>query len=163
MPTPTYTPLANITLGSSAASVTFSSISGLYRDLILVWNGKTTNLYENLMIRFNSDTGSNYNRVWMTGNGSAASSSSGSGEDRFYAMAWGLSNTDPSNGVIQVMDYAATDKHKSVLSRFNQSAIGVDAVAGRWASTSAITSLTVFTAASGFAAGSSLALYGIAS
>jgi hypothetical protein len=34
-----YTALANVTLGSSAANVTFSSISGSYRDLVLIVNG----------------------------------------------------------------------------------------------------------------------------
>ena len=39
MPTPTYTPLATVTLGTSAASVTFSSIPATYRDLILIFDG----------------------------------------------------------------------------------------------------------------------------
>ena len=36
----TYTPLATNTLSSSSASITFSSISGSYTDLVLVMNRK---------------------------------------------------------------------------------------------------------------------------
>jgi hypothetical protein len=57
-----YTALANVTLGSSAASVTFSSISQSYRDLVLVITA-TTSAVDNAFIRFNSDSGSNYNIV----------------------------------------------------------------------------------------------------
>jgi hypothetical protein len=61
-------PLANITLGSAAASVTFSSIVGTYRDLLLVSQlGHVSN--NDIRIRFNSDTGSNYNMVYSAGDG----------------------------------------------------------------------------------------------
>jgi hypothetical protein len=50
----TYTPLATQTLGSAAASVTFSSISGAYTDLVLVLNIKSTSSNYPTMI-LNSD------------------------------------------------------------------------------------------------------------
>jgi len=51
-----YVPLANLTLGSSAASVTFSSISQAYKDLVLVIEA-TTSALDVAIIRFNSDQG----------------------------------------------------------------------------------------------------------
>ena len=36
----TYVALATQTLGSATATVTFSSISGAYTDLVLVYNGQ---------------------------------------------------------------------------------------------------------------------------
>jgi hypothetical protein len=59
------------------------------------------------------------------------------------------------------MDYSATDKHKTVLSRANNAANGVTAIAGRWASTSAITSIVLTFQSSSLATGSTVALYGV--
>jgi hypothetical protein len=64
MPTPTYTPLANVTLGATAATVTFGSIPATMRDLVVIVNGTTSsNVFTGL--RFNSDSGSNYTFVRM--------------------------------------------------------------------------------------------------
>jgi len=70
--TDTYRPLATITLGSTASSITFSSIPATYRDLIIVGNP----LGAEAAARFNGDSGSNYNGVQMWGNGSNPLSSS---------------------------------------------------------------------------------------
>jgi hypothetical protein len=165
MPTPTYTPLANITLGSTATSVTFSSINQSYRDLILVFEGSANTSDRVVAIRFNSDSGSNYSRVQMSGTGSSAASGtlSGTATD-FYYQATASQQT---NAVVQIMDYTATDKHKSMVSRANTPAAYVFANAHRWASTAAITSLQVFPATTSYGAngsfniGSTFALYGI--
>jgi len=74
MPTPTYTPLATVTLGSATSSVTFSSIPATYRDLILIFDGTRTG-NNNVQYRFNSDTGTNYSTVIAAGNGSGTTSS----------------------------------------------------------------------------------------
>ena len=71
--TATYEKIATNTLGSAAASVTFSSISGSYTDLVLVCSGKSnTGSLDYTRIRVNSDTGSNYSRTYLGGNGSIA-------------------------------------------------------------------------------------------
>jgi hypothetical protein len=163
MPTSTYTPLANLTLGSSAASVTFSSISQAYRDLILVCTG-TASGNVNLGARFNSDTGSNYSFVTMYGNGSSATSASGTDTYMPITNAGYWTTANPATATLTVMDYSATDKHKTTLSRGNNSAVAVDAAASRWANTAAVTSITVIGSnANTFAAGSTFELYGIAS
>ena len=59
----TYTPLATSTLGSAAASVTFSSISGSYTDLVLVISCAQSAAGGGLRFQFNSDTGGNYSTV----------------------------------------------------------------------------------------------------
>jgi hypothetical protein len=70
----TYTPIATQTLGSAAASVTFSSIPQGYTDLILVINYATSASTGNALLRFNSDTGSNYSETALIGNGTTATS-----------------------------------------------------------------------------------------
>ena len=157
MATPTYTPLANITLGSSAASVTFSSISQAYRDLILVVAGTGASTYA-LRLRYNSDTGSNYSRVGMGGNGSSTFSFSGSDT----SVGLGLWQSTQGNIILQVMDYSAVDKHKTGLSRSNSVNAETIAIAHRWANTSAITTMQIYGESANIDAGTSFALFGVA-
>jgi hypothetical protein len=164
MPTPTYTPLANVTLASSTASVVMSNIPATYRDLILVFNGGANPNNQDLTYRFNGDTGSNYTSVVMSGNGSATISSTFSDTSmrlHYYAI---LSNDLNGTAVASVMDYSATDKHKTVIARTNKttggSFQGADAGAGRWANTAAITSVT-FMVPTNFTVGSTFSLYGV--
>jgi hypothetical protein len=165
MPTPTYTPLATVTLGGTASSVTFSSIPATYRDLVLVYSG-TTSGYS--IIRANSDTGANYNRVIMEGNGSTFQSYSNTGQT-FFDLAQPPDLTDVRTLVIQFMDYSATDKHKTVIHRANgttgSGSTGGQAMSGafRWANTGAITSLQYSQFTGNFQVGCTFALYGIAS
>lgn len=163
MPTPTYTPLANITLSSTTAEVTFSSISQAYRDLVLVVNGKSATTQVDIYLRFNNDS-SNWNYyVYATGNGSTTSSASSASNQGMRATFNSyLTTTEFNQSVTNIFDYSVTDKTKSTLTRSGRAGLGVDMFAGRYDSTSAITSITVRAFSDSFAAGSSMALYGIA-
>jgi hypothetical protein len=159
MPTPTYTPLATVTLGSSASSVTFSSIPATYRDLVLVMNASITTGSQVVRIRYNGDTGSNYPYVYIYADGSSATSGAGTSA---FAEA-GTISTGPSVVISQIMDYSATDKHKSAITRTNIQGVNVLAWATRWANTAAITSIELTLTGSTYTAGSTFALYAIAS
>lgn len=159
------TPLANITLSSTALTVTFSSISGLYRDCYFVLSTGTANLGEEVRVQFNSDTATNYHFVNAYGNGSTATSQTGN-----YAFiplsrynTGEMTSTPTVFKDLTIFDYAQTDKHKSVLSRNSESGQVVGMLAGRWASTSALTSVTFYLSGANksFAAGSTFALYGV--
>jgi hypothetical protein len=164
MPTATYTPLATVTLGSSASSVTFSSIPATYRDLILVCSEmKTTSSTASVFMRFNGAT-SDYSTVLMRGNGSdTVSSNNGGVTDRLFATASAEPTTsNASNAIVQIMDYSATDKHKTILSRSNNASDATEANAGRYASTTAITSVQVgMDLGLSFATGSRFDIYGV--
>lgn len=163
MPTPTYTPLANITLGSSAASVTFSSISQAYRDLVLVASVSSSSATGYMKMRVNSDTGSTYNEVIMSGDGTTARSGSGASGTSFDLQYWGqVSASSRQQMKADFLDYSTTDKHKTILHRGDNSAYATEAMAFRWASTSAITAIQVYTVGFDFAIGSTFALYGVA-
>jgi hypothetical protein len=152
-----YTALANVTLGSSAASVTFSSIAaGLYRDLVFVMQiGTSTGT--DVLYQFNSDTtASNYPSVLMQGDGSSTFSGSASNN-----RILDVSTSNEFTVVYNLFDYATTDKQKSYLYRTGRASAKVQAMAGRWANTAAITQI-VFTPVSGtFNTGSTFALYGV--
>ena len=161
MATSAITALATITLGTAQATVTFSSITGSYRDLRLVATVKSATS-QSLWLRFNSDAGANYSLVNAGGSGTAATSVNTtdvavySGNVSYPAAADGFMAT------IDIMGYSATDKHKSLLSRAGNSANGVDMLAGRWANTAAITSVTCTTLSTNtYAAGSVFTLYGV--
>lgn len=158
-----WTAIANTTLASAVTTVTFSSISGAYRDLVLVINGKwnAINSSASPYYSFNSDTNdANYYFVDIQGNGSSASSTYGNWRSTVNS-SFGYGNPAPDWQLTsQIMDYSATDKHKVHLNRVNSPSGLVSAGATRWASTSAITSIEV-KAGLAFAVGTTFALYGV--
>ena len=91
MPT-TYEPIATTTLGSAAASITFSSIPATYTDLRVVFNGTVTEVGETLYYRFNSDGASNYSITQVYG-------ASGTAASRRLGSATQLSTIRNINGV----------------------------------------------------------------
>jgi hypothetical protein len=162
MPTPTYTALATVTLGSSASSVTFSSIPSTYRDLIFVMRAGTSENANNRM-RFNGDSGNNYLMVTMQGSGSSATASSNNNLTNI-PIDWSAFTTPTvgdTNHIVQIMDYSATDKHKTTLNRANRAAGFVDALACRWANTAAITTIAIIPGGGTWLTGSTFDLYGI--
>lgn len=161
MPTPTYTPLANITLGSSATSVTFSSISQAYRDLILQYDG-TGSSAAYVRFRVNSDTGTNYSYVQMAGYSGGTFSSASTTVD--FIQPTYSEASQKTSGTIQFMDYSATDKHKTFLTRVMGYDAGLStwANAGRWANTAAVTGITFYRSAGNWDAGTVVTLFGVA-
>jgi len=162
--TPTYVALANLTLSSSAASVTFSSISQAYRDLVLVMTPKGSGFAAGPWLSFNGST-LTYSWVYAEGSGSATASGTDSGSSGIRINPENYISAANDNQVftVQIMDYSATDKHKTVLGRYGTANAGVGMSAGRWSSTAAITSLKLDSSPTGstMAAGSTFALYGI--
>ena len=163
MATPTYTLIDSVTLGSSAASVTFSSLNTIaagYRDVIIVVDASATAGSNNFLGKVNADT-SNHSVVLMSGNGSSAASTSYANQGAFFLNYSDTVTTGRYQATLQFFDIHQTDKHKSMLYRLNNAANGVTSGAGRWGSTSAITSIEVYVPANAFASGSTFFIYGI--
>lgn len=158
--------LATTTLASNATTVTFSSISGAYRDLRLVVTGSYSVIDTAFTVIFNSDTNTaNYSNVFMNGNGSSAASFT-STTSHIESGWYTYPNSGSGMSVLDIMDYSATDKHKTVLTRADAAAGNTRAGAARWASTSAITNLQVKMPAylsPVLNAGTVLSLYGVLS
>ena len=158
----TYTLIDSVTLTSSASSVTFSSIPQTYGDLVLTYELLGVGGIASVGHRLNADSGSNYSYVRMAGNGSTSISGSGSLDSMTISANAYPTTTTKGMGSTQFMDYSATDKHKSALSRANNAEIGTMASALRWANTAAITSIESFAFSNSWAAGGTVNLYGIA-
>lgn len=164
MPLPsTMTPIATQTLTSAAGTVTFSSISGAYRDLVLVIDGSLSTSDWTLGLQCNSDTSALYSATYITGNGTAASSGRASAET--MALVGSMTNSQ-SNSIIQIQNYSNTTTFKTFLGRGNATANRVRAYVGLYRSTSAITALTLKLYGGGggdtFSTGTVMSLYGIA-
>jgi hypothetical protein len=153
----TYEKIATTTLGSAASSVTFSSISGAYTDLILVANYQCTNADQFLNLQFNSDSGSNYSNTNLFGDGSSATSNRTSNATAVRAAFYGSAQ---SNAIVQMMNYSNTTTNKTIISRDNTNTFVVSR-ANSWRSTSAINSIYIFPTGFNISSGSTFTLYGI--
>lgn len=160
----TYTPIATTTLGSAAASYTFTSIPSTYTDIILVGAFATDNPSSlNLNVGNGSiDTGSNFSWTYLRGDGTTASSSRGSNDTRIFSGETNTSNLQ-TNIVIQFQNYSNATTFKTSISRFNHSTKAAQATVGLWRSTSAINQIRLTAPGNNFIAGSTFTLYGIAS
>ena len=166
----TYDLIASQTLGSAASSITFSSIAASWTDLrlVTVLRGATgTGTSFELDVVFNSDTGTNYSYTQLTGNGTAASSFSGTSST--YAYCGAIIGPTATAGIIgintlDIFSYAGSTYKTLLYSSSTDQNGGVNAFVARgvslWRSTSAITSITLTTNTS-FATGGTANLYGI--
>ena len=160
----TYTPIATNTLGSAAASVTFSSISGSYTDLVLVCAIVSSTSADDVFLRYNSDTATNYSVTTLSGNGTSAISDRLTSQTNLRITRNGYTSTTlPTSHIISIQNYSNATTYKTTLIRSNNSAIGTDAIVGLWRATpAAITTVLVSMASGNFSTGTTFSLYGIA-
>ena len=166
-----YESIATVTLSTTTATVTFSSIPSTYSHLqirgIARDNDANALGSNNITLQFNSDTGNNYAFHYLYGDGSSAQA--GNGTSQPIMLAGKLTNTNAitsnfSTTVIDILDYGNTNKYKTirVLSGFDNNGSGLMFYeSGLWQSTSAVTSLDIKCGGASFVANSHFALYGI--
>jgi hypothetical protein len=152
----TYTPLATNTLSSNQATVTFSSISGSYTDLVLIVSAGETVTNYSYSIVLNSDTNSNYSYTQMYGNGSSPASNRGSSETKMSLYGIGSGSS-----IVQFQNYSNATTYKTALLRGGNSA-NIVVRSHLWRSTSAINSMLITADGTSFTTGSTFTLYGIA-
>lgn len=161
----TYEKIATTTLGSAQASFNLNSIPGTFTDLRLVVSGTNVSANQDVAIRFNSDTGSNYSFTILNGSGSAASSSRVTSATNIQLNAGaGISATIPYFASVDVFSYAG-GTNKTTLQTMNNDqngSGGIQAIVGLWRNTSAITSITILGVGSNLNTGTTATLYGIA-
>ena len=161
---PTYEKIATTTLGSATQTVTFSSISGSYTDLVLIASRRYSNVgtgAENTFIRFNNDSTALYSTTYLI---DGASSGRIINANNLYTSAGGNEIADRfSVDVWNIMNYSNTTTYKTSFVRHNFGASMLQQWLGLWRSTAAINRIDIIGGGSAtFATGSTFTLYGIA-
>jgi hypothetical protein len=165
----TYEPIATNTLGSNATSVTFSSITGTYTDLILITSAPTVgggNNSRGYRFELNSDTGTNYSQTWLSNSTTTPTSSRESSQTRGRIGGISESASDVTTVITTFLNYSNTTTFKTVLSRSSNLNTNGDtnvfAGVSLYRSTSAITAIKLtMSDNSNFVTGSTFTLYGI--
>lgn len=160
----TYEKIATATVSTTGSNVTFSSIPSTYTDLVLVSSalrGVSGSGGDAIRTQFNGDTGTNYSRTGMYGDGSSAISfretsvvyvSSGGAGD-YSGTPWSVS-------VSNIMNYSNTTTYKTVVGKATEPNAYALGQVGLWRNTAAINSIYLY-CSGGFYVGSTFTLYGI--
>ena len=154
---------------NGASNITFSNIPQTFTHLQLRVLFKPSANPSWANISFNSDTTyTNYANHDLRGNGSSANSYFGQGSGTYiYTILYVASPTSNifAGGVVDVLNYASSNKNKTVRSLGGVDANGsgnADLASGLWTSTSPITSITINTNnGDSFTQYSKFALYGV--
>jgi len=164
----TMTLVQTITVGSGgAASIEFTGIDGDAKDLVLQVSARSSqaSVAANYGIRFNGDSGSNYNILRLEGDGGGVNT----GRFAFtqilgYAINASTSTANTfGNGEFYISNYASS-AYKSVgansVTENNATTAEASLVAGIWNNTAAITSI-LLTCDGDFVEHSTASLYSI--
>ena len=159
--TATYEKIATNTLGSATNTLSFTSITGSYTDLVLICNTqRTANAGNPIRFRYNSDSGSNYSQTNLYGDGSSAQTDRLTNKD--YQEIYGLPVSSAfSTQIINIQNYSNATTYKTSLLRGNNASQQVIQSVGLWRNTNAITAIEIYVAADNFSTGSTFTLYGI--
>jgi hypothetical protein len=156
------------TASGGSTSVTFASIPSTYSHLQLriFYSITTSGVYEDLRVRFNSDSGSNYTLHQLKGNGSAASAFAATSKTEIAPAVINTTTASTySTCVLDILDYSNTNKYKTTRDLFGWDANGSGDVglrSGLWLNTAAISNIGItFATGATFTSASSFALYGI--
>ena len=169
-----YESIASTTVGSGgSADVEFTSIPGTYTHLqirgIAKWSD-TSDDRQLLRVEFNSDTGSNYARHLVGGNGSSAFADGVASTTARSGARLISSNASYANMftayVFDILDYTNTNKYTTVrvLGGFDTNGGSFqEVVLGSflWQNTAAITNIKLLPGSANLAQYSQFALYGI--
>ena len=171
-PAPSYDSIATAVGTGASSSVTFSSIPSTYRSLQLrvIVRGTRAFAAEQLYVRLNGDSGSNYAYHYLYGDGSGVAAS-GATTNVFLVNEFPAANENVnvfSSSIIDILDANSANKNKTMrsLSGYDNNGYVANYAgkswfgSGLWINTAAITSVTVLSNGN-FATGTSIALYGV--
>lgn len=166
--------ISSVTTSGSQASVTFSSIPGTYKHLeLFVWGRTLAAAFnDDIWLQFNSDTGNNYSRQYITSSGTATPAAGQDNSVSHMAMFSISGASATANfagaGEATIFGYSSTSFNKEVRTSggfangMSSGNLGVAPIFGVWNNTAAITSIKVYTSSgSGFVNGSVVSLYGL--
>jgi hypothetical protein len=143
---------------SGSSSISITSISGSYNELIVSVSGATDAAGgSNMHVRFNSDTGTNYQWSGVRTDSNVLLNES---NDTRIRLSPGASTASTQSAWLNIPNYASTAKYKTATGPGNNQTSGAFIV-GLWKSSSAITSIQISNAdAANFLSGT-YTLYGV--
>ena len=158
---------------TSAANIEFTNITQGYTDLVIQLSARSTgnfggndSMSDDCYLRFNSSS-SDYSARSLYGYGSGVGSSNNAAQTYlkgFYIDGSGATASTFGNTLIYIPNYTSSN-NKSVsgdsVSEHNATMAYMNLMAGLWANSSAITSITLTTANGNFAQYSTATLYGV--
>lgn len=165
-----WTTIQHVELGSNQADITFSNIPQTYTDLILVYSLRTTlggYVFDDMSMRINGDTGSNYTDRTLRAREGTVSALSGTGSRlvAYEACAGAAPASSFGSGQIYIPNYIVSgNKRVSSMgySIANNSTLQGGLVSGLWTGNAAVTSISLFSAnGQNLVQYSSATLYGI--
>ena len=158
-------------LGSSAASVTFSSLSSAYgssyKHLQIRFAGTEVDVggLDSMSMRINGDAGTSYNTHFLRSlNSSVGSGSQGTNNYTLIGLMAGKGGSESSGLVIDFLDAFQTTKYKTVRAIGGAAGTGdkgVGLYSALWLNTNAIDSITLKGQSGNLLTGSRFSLYGI--
>jgi hypothetical protein len=152
--------IQTITAGSAVANIEFTSIPATYTHLQVRVSALTVN---DQRFQINGDTASNYYAHYLYGDGATAyGSGTGAAGNGYYGYSGSASQ--PNVAILDLLDYANTNKFKTIRALAGTDANGSGYVffsSTLWRSTSAITSLKFYLSTGNFAINTTIALYGV--
>jgi hypothetical protein len=160
-----YVPLANVTTSSAYSTITFSSISQSYRDLVLVADYSTAGAggtgFFGVYVNGQFNNGS-YAYIHETGNGSTTSAGQANSQAQMIFSTTGTPDGGRCVAVINVFDYATSGiKAKTFVGRVDTATAFTSMGAARWWDDLAVTSISVRFSGLSNPAGGNFALYGV--
>ena len=166
--------IATITLTSSTINNDFLSIPQTYKHLQIRIIGRLDDSGSgagSLRVRVGNstfDTGSNYARHNLEGDGASAGAQSATSQTNIAITGTLPENSVAANvngvAIIDIHDYASSTKNKTFRSFSGQDRNGAGnalLISGLWMSTSAINQIRLYGDGSGLKAGTVISLYGI--
>lgn len=157
----TYEPIQTQTVGTAVSTVTFSSIPQTYTDLVLVVNAGLTSAGNDLRLRFNSDTGTNYSRTGLYADGSSVYSYTNSNSDNVISPQF-AGTVGSGTFIANIINYSNTSINKTVLLRSGYASGYIFLQTGLWRNTAAISTIECgITSATTYLVGSVFTLYGV--
>jgi hypothetical protein len=158
----TYEKIATNTLGTATGTVTFSSISSAYTDLVVIFVGNL-NAAATTLLRYNNDSGSNYSQINVIGDGTSAINQIRSNGTSFRLYDVGLSSNNINILIFNFNNYSNTTTYKTTLLRCSDTGGSSEVGMGvsLWRDTSAINRLDFINGGGTWSVGSTFTLYGI--
>ena len=168
-----YESIATVSVGSGgSSSIDFTSIPSTFQHLQIrgIVRSNLSATAAGFIMRFNSDSGSNYATHNLLGDGASTQANAYTSNTYIYpsdyAPAASATASIFGTMVIDILDYANTNKYKTSRNLFGTDLNGsghVGIVSGVWMNTNAITSVSLKFTTSNAVQYSHFALYGIKS